>query len=101
MSYLSLFVISVTAKSNKRSRREEALQKKREYQRKRREAIKRDPLKLEQLREKERLKYLKRKERKQVKLVSEMTFEEHDIKKNQWKAYARKYRDRLKRTSNF
>lgn len=47
----------------KKISKEEAKIKKQEYDRKRREKMKADPVKLETLREKERIKYLKKKKK--------------------------------------
>ena len=52
----------------KKLSKEEAKLKKQEYDRKRREKIKADPVTLEILREKERIKYLKKKKRVKLNL---------------------------------
>lgn len=54
---------------------------KKEYDRKRREALKNDPKKLEELKEKEKMKYQRKKMKKQVKCVGEMSSREHRMKK--------------------
>ncbi|XP_039750448.1 protein tramtrack, beta isoform isoform X45 [Pararge aegeria] len=70
--------------------REETLQKKREAERRRYNSIKNDPKKWEQLKEKERIKYLRKKERASKKLVKDMN---RKVKK-QWKEYCSKYRSK-------
>lgn len=72
---------------------EEAKLKKKEYDRKRREKIKSDPISLEALREKEKLKYLKKKEKGQVKPISNMSSRERRIKRKNWKKNSQTYRD--------
>lgn len=77
---------------------------KKEYDRKRREELKKDQVKLEEMRMKERLKYKKKKEKGQVKMVAEMSHREHKQKKKQWKANSKQYRQNLltkKKTSEF
>lgn len=79
--------------------KEEARLKKKEYDKKRREDLKKDPRKLEELKEKERLKYLNKKAKKQVKSVSEMSSREHRTKKKQWKQNSKCYRARIRQNS--
>lgn len=67
--------------------REEFLEKKKVAARLRYQKIKRDPSKLEVLREKERLKYLKKRESGQRKLVSEMSPYERKIARRNWRLY--------------
>ncbi|KAL3279893.1 hypothetical protein HHI36_017399 [Cryptolaemus montrouzieri] len=59
----------------------EAKLKKKDYDRKRREKLKNSPKSLEKLREKERLKYLKKKEKDQVKSFK-IPGEESNVRKN-------------------
>ncbi|KAL3289521.1 hypothetical protein HHI36_022938 [Cryptolaemus montrouzieri] len=72
----------------------EAKLKKKDYDRKRREKLKNSPKSLEKLREKERLKYLKKKEKGQVKSVSAMNSREKKQKRKQWRLNSSKYRER-------
>lgn len=67
--------------------------KKKEYDRKRREEMKNNAESLEKLREKERIKYMKKKEKGQVKLVIAMNAREHRQKRKQWKKNSTVYRD--------
>ena len=79
--------------------KEEAKIAKREYDRKRREEMKKDPVKLQQMREKERKKYLRKREKgvTAAKLVSQMSNRElRNIRKG-WKKRSLKYRENKKR----
>ncbi|XP_049876011.1 uncharacterized protein LOC126377838 [Pectinophora gossypiella] len=58
--------------------------------------IKSDPVLLAQHKEKERLKYLKKKEKGQRKFVQDMTSREHRKIKKKWKKYSSDYRKNLK-----
>lgn len=78
----------------KKISKEEAKLKKQEYDRKRREKMKADPVTLEILREKERIKYLKKKEKGQVKPISAMSSRERRQKKKNWKKNSQTYRDK-------
>ncbi|GBP80109.1 hypothetical protein EVAR_55927_1 [Eumeta japonica] len=71
---------------------EEAKLKKKEYDRKRREKMKSDPVSLEVLRGKERVKYLKKREKGQVKLISTMSSREKRQKRKNWKKNSQTYR---------
>lgn len=73
---------------------EEAKLEKKEYDRKRREKIKSDPESFKILREKERLKYLKKKEKGQVKPISIMSSRERRLKRKNWKKNSQTYRDK-------
>lgn len=73
---------------------EEAKFKKQEYDRKRRAKMKADPVILEILREKERIKYLKKKEKGQVKPISVMSSRERRQKRKHWKKNSQTYRDK-------
>lgn len=88
------------APSKKKLSKEEILQRKREAERKRYERIKNDPQKREELREKERLKYLKKKEKGTRKLVENMTSREHREAKKKWRKHCRKYRNKKKVLAN-
>ncbi|XP_045489803.1 trichohyalin-like [Pieris rapae] len=68
--------------------------KKKEYDRKRREKVKNNTESLEKLREKERLKYIKKKEKGQVKSVVAMNARELRQKRKQWKKNSKVYRDK-------
>lgn len=72
----------------------ERLRLKRECERKRREKINNDPQAKILLQEKERFKYLKKKEKKQVKSVKEMTTRELRGKRKQWRENTKNYRQR-------
>lgn len=87
------------APKKKKATKEEILQKKREAERKRYAKIKNDPQKREELREKERLKYLKKKEKGTRKLVENMTPREHRDAKKKWKQHCTKYRSKKKSIS--
>lgn len=67
--------------------------KKKEYDRKRREKMKNNAESLEKLREKERLKYMKKKENGQVKFVIAMNARERRQKRKQWEKNSEVYRD--------
>lgn len=84
----------------KKLSREEILERKREAERKRYERMKNDPEKRETLREKERLKYQKKKEKGIKKLVKDMTPREHREAKKKWKVYAAKHRNKTKALRN-
>lgn len=88
------------APRKKKLSREEILQRKREAERKRYERIKNDPQKREALREKEHLKYLKKKERGTRKLVDNMTPREHREAKKKWREHCSKYRNKKKIMEN-
>ncbi|KAG5880778.1 hypothetical protein JTB14_015287 [Gonioctena quinquepunctata] len=79
---------------SRKSTAAEAKLKKKEYDRKRREKLKNCPETLEKLREKERLKYLKKKEKGQVKSVSAMSSRERRQKQKQWRLNSPKYREK-------
>lgn len=80
--------------------REEILEKKRESERLRRERIKNDPVKLAEQQEKERLKYLKKKEKGQRKIISQMTEREKRKTRKKWKESSKHYREKLKTEKN-
>lgn len=84
------------APRKKKLTREEILQRKRDAERKRYERNKNDPQKREELREKERIKYLKKKEKGTRKLVKNMTSREHREAKKKWKEHCTKYRSKRK-----
>lgn len=88
------------APRKKKLSREEILQRKREAERKRYERIKNDPQKKEALRETERLKYLKKKEKGTRKLVENMTPRQHREAKKTWKKHCTKYRNKKKGLAN-
>lgn len=67
---------------------EETKLKKKEYNRKRREKIKSDPVSLEILSKKEKFKYLRKKEKGQVKSISNMSSRERRQKRKNWKKIA-------------
>lgn len=73
------------------------LQKK-EYDKRRREKLKNDPAKKEEMKLKEHLKYLRKKQKGQVKSVSEMTRRELKSKRQEWKKSSEKYRQKKKVT---
>ncbi|CAD6234987.1 GSCOCG00012398001-RA-CDS [Cotesia congregata] len=85
---------------SRKSTAAEAKLKKKEYDRKRREKLKNCPESLEKLREKERLKYLNKKEKGQVKSVSAMSSRERRQKQKLWRLNSSKYRETKKLTSN-
>lgn len=72
--------------------KEEARLKKKEYDRIRRERLKMNPQSCFILKEKERIKYVKKKEKGQVKPVSQMTKRNLKVKRKQWRKNSRNYR---------
>lgn len=82
------------APTNKKQKlsREEILQKKREAEKARLSRIRNDPVKLAEYKEKERLRYLKKKEKGQRKSIKDMTPREQRITRKNWKGYAKDYR---------
>lgn len=77
---------------------DEAKLRKKEYDRRRREQIKSDPEKLAELREKERLKYQKKREKGvlNAKLVKNMSEREHRKITKEWRKRSKRYRDQKK-----
>lgn len=75
----------------KKLSREEKLEKKRIAERLRYEKIKNDPVKLAAQKEKNRQKYLTRREKGQRKLISEMTDREKRQTRKKWKSYSKTY----------
>lgn len=71
--------------------------KKKEYDKKRREKLIRDPVTKNEMQMKERLKYLKKKQKGQVKSVSEMSRQELKAKRQKWKKNSEKYRRKKKK----
>lgn len=95
--YTICFIISdenTMAPTNKTQKlsREEILQKKREAEKARLSRIRNDPVKLAEYKEKERLRYLKKKEKGQRKSIKDMTPREQRITRKNWKGYAKDYR---------
>lgn len=80
--------------------KEEIAKKKSEAASKRLEKIKNDPVLLADYKEKERLKYLKNKEKGQRKCVKDMTPREHRIARKNWVAYSSEYRKKQKIRKN-
>ncbi|KAI8422982.1 hypothetical protein MSG28_014072 [Choristoneura fumiferana] len=76
--------------------KEEKAKKKSEQAKKRLEKIKNDPILLAKYKEKERLKYLKKKEKGQRKCVKDMTPREHRKMKKNWSTYSAAYRQNKK-----
>lgn len=72
--------------------KEEKAKKKSEQAKKRLEKIKNDPVLLAEYKEKERLKYLRKKEKGQRKCVKDMTPREHRKVKKNWITYSAAYR---------
>ncbi|XP_068617399.1 calponin homology domain-containing protein DDB_G0272472-like [Battus philenor] len=72
----------------------EAKLKKKEYDRKRREKMKSNPEVLAKLREKERISYLKKKQKGQIKSVTAMSSRERRLKRKNWKKNSQSYRHR-------
>ena len=93
--------MSPPTKKDKLSR-EDALKKKREVEKDRLARIRSDPIKLAEYKEKQRLQYLKKKEKGQRKSVEEMTPREQRITRKKWKKYSSNYRQKqsLNRTTN-
>lgn len=79
----------------KKLTREERLQKKREAERLRYEKIKNDPEKYDLQKQKEKAKYLKKKEKGIIKTVDQMTPREQRKARKIWKKKARERRQRL------
>ena len=83
--------------------REDILKKKREAEKARLARIKSDPIKLAEYKEKQRLQYLKKKEKGQRKNVKEMTPREQRVTRKKWKKYSLNYRQKkqlLKHTTH-
>ncbi|KAF5295077.1 hypothetical protein FQA39_LY13228 [Lamprigera yunnana] len=83
--------------------REDILKKKREAEKARLARIKSDPIKLAEYKEKQKLQYLRKKEKGQRKNVKEMTPREQRITRKKWKNYSSNYRRKkqlLKQTTN-
>lgn len=95
-----VFWVYGMAPRKKKLSREEILQRKREAERKRYECMKNDPQKREALKEKERLKYLKKKEKGTRKLVDNMTPREHREAKKKWREHCSNYRNKKKQLKN-
>ncbi|XP_060801187.1 uncharacterized protein LOC132904255 [Amyelois transitella] len=76
--------------------KEEKAKKKSEQAKKRLEKIKNDPVSLAEYKEKERLKYLRKKEKGQRKCVKDMTPREHRKVKKNWITYSAAYRQNKK-----
>ncbi|CAG9577518.1 unnamed protein product [Danaus chrysippus] len=74
--------------------REEILEQKRIAEQLRYQRLKNDPQKLEEMKEKERLKYQKKKEKGSIKLVKDMSRREHKAAKKTWKERCTKYRQK-------
>ncbi|XP_055836988.1 uncharacterized protein LOC129905538 isoform X2 [Episyrphus balteatus] len=85
-------------KKNNKPTRKELLEKKRIAERLRYERLNKDPQKREELREKERQKYLKKKEKGLRKVVKDMTYREHKTVKRTWKKHCATYRAKNKTT---
>lgn len=79
------------AKSKKKLTKEDQLEKKRIAEKKRYETIKRDPEKAALRKEKERQKYLKKKEKGQRKVVADMTDREKRQARKKWRKYSKTY----------
>ena len=80
--------------------KEEIAKKKSEQAKRRLEKIKNDPVLLAEYKEKERLKYLKKKEKGQRKCVKDMTPREHRKARKNWVAYSSDYRKKQKIREN-
>ncbi|KAF5278151.1 hypothetical protein FQA39_LY05996 [Lamprigera yunnana] len=83
--------------------RKNILKKKREAEKARLPRIKSDPIKLAEYKEKQKLRYLRKKEKGQRKNVKEMTSREQRITRKNWKNYSSNYRRKkqlLKQTTN-
>ncbi|KAK9873521.1 hypothetical protein WA026_022933 [Henosepilachna vigintioctopunctata] len=80
--------------------KEEIAKKKSEQAKRRLEKIKNDPVLLAEYKEKERLKYLKKKEKGQRKCVKDMTPREHRKARKNWVAYSSDYRKKQKIQEN-
>ncbi|CAH1999970.1 unnamed protein product [Acanthoscelides obtectus] len=80
--------------------KEEIAKKKSEQPKRRLETIKNDPVLLAAYKEKERLKYLKKKEKGQRKCVKDMTPREHRKARKNWVAYSSDYRKKQKIRDN-
>lgn len=74
--------------------REEILKKKREAEKARLARIKSDQIKLAEYKEKQKLQYLRKKEKGQRKNVEDMTPREQRITRKKWKNYSSNYRPR-------
>lgn len=84
------------AKTKKKQMREERLEKKREAERLGHQRIKCDPGKNEQLKEKEKLEYQRKKENGQIKSINDMTGREKRTIRKIWREKTKKHRDHSK-----
>lgn len=78
----------------KKQSREEALEKKREAEKARRQEIKNNPAKLAEYKKKEQLRYVKKKERGLRKSITDMTPREQRQTRKKWKRHSAEYRKR-------
>lgn len=81
-------------KQNMAKDREDILKKKREAEKARLARIKSDPIKLAEYKEKQRLQYLKKKEKGQRKSIKDMTPREQRLNRKKWKKHSSKYRQK-------
>lgn len=81
-------------KQNTSKDRENILKKKREAEKARLARIKSDPIKLSEYKEKQRLQYLKKKEKGQRKNIKDMTPREQRLTRKKWNKYSSKYRQK-------
>lgn len=82
-------------KTKKKLTREEKLQRKREAEKLRYQKIKNDPVKNKLQKQKEKLRYLIKKEKGMIKTVDQMTYKEQIQARMKWRKKAREYRRRL------
>lgn len=88
------------ANKKKKQTREERLEKKRQAERLRYQRLKRDPVKNAELKEKEKEKYIKKKEKGLIKSVKDMTEREQRAIRKIWREKTKKLRERRKQKSN-
>lgn len=81
----------------KKQSREEILEKKRRAEKLRYERLKNDPVKNAELKGKERQKYIKLKERGDIKSIKDMTTTEQKAIRKNWRDKKKKHRDLIKR----
>ncbi|PZC74415.1 hypothetical protein B5X24_HaOG207892 [Helicoverpa armigera] len=86
----------VKPKAKDRKTREEKLAQKRLYRRQKYEEIKKDPEKYAAQKEKDRLRYLTRKEQNKIKMIKDLTPRQQRQKRKQWNENSQRYIEKKK-----
>lgn len=87
----------VKPKAKNKKTTEEKLAQQRLHKRQKYEEIKKDPEKYAAQKEKERLRYLKRKEQNKIKLIKDLTPRQQRQKRKQWKENRQRYTEKKKK----